>query len=368
MDNTKIKAVLDWPAPSYKDPDLPFIVEVDASEVGVGAVLSQRFPHDQKMPPCAFFSHWLTLAESRYNVEDRELLAVKLVLEEWRHWLEEARHPLMVWTDHKNLEYVCQARRLKEDRLKEIVRYHGTPEEILSDRGPQFISRFWRAFWQLMGVTVHLTSGYHPQTNGQTERVNQEMEKYLRSYCSSKPTTWASYLIWAELAHNQLISSSLGMSPFEALTGYPLALFPASSTDSPVPSANSLVQHPRGLGRKVRQNLPQASSHHKRQADRRRWVAVFYAPGDRVWVSTKGLAIPVESKKLAPSKPSFPVSSPLSPALRTPPPPRIVEGAPAYKVKRLLAVCQRGQGLEFLAAMDRKNVLGYPEGISWTPL
>ncbi|KAF7641247.1 hypothetical protein LDENG_00287690, partial [Lucifuga dentata] len=70
------------------DPTCQFIVEVDASEIGVGAVLSQRSPVDQKLHPCAFFSHRLTTAESNYDMGNRELLAVKLALEEWRHWLE----------------------------------------------------------------------------------------------------------------------------------------------------------------------------------------------------------------------------------------------------------------------------------------
>ncbi|KAI4899242.1 hypothetical protein NFI96_006039 [Prochilodus magdalenae] len=67
------------------DPELPFEVEVDASEVGVGAILSQRSGQDQKLHPCAYFSHQLTQAERNYDVGNRELLAVKMALEEWRH-------------------------------------------------------------------------------------------------------------------------------------------------------------------------------------------------------------------------------------------------------------------------------------------
>ncbi|KAI2644119.1 Transposon Tf2-9 polyprotein [Labeo rohita] len=94
------------------DPSRQFVVEVDASEVGVGAVLSQRSPSDDKMHPCAFFSHRLSSAESNYDIGNRELLAVKLALEEWRHWLEGSGVPFMVWTDHKNLEYIRTAKRL----------------------------------------------------------------------------------------------------------------------------------------------------------------------------------------------------------------------------------------------------------------
>ncbi|XP_062854790.1 obscurin [Trichomycterus rosablanca] len=94
------------------DPQLPFLVEVDASEVGVGAILSQRSGVDRKLHPCAYFSHRLTPTERNYGVGDRELLAVKMALEEWRHWLEGAKHPFLVWTDHKNLAYIQEAKRL----------------------------------------------------------------------------------------------------------------------------------------------------------------------------------------------------------------------------------------------------------------
>lgn len=80
-----------------------FIVEVDASETGVGAVLSQRFDNKPKMFPVAFFSRKLSPAERNYNVEKWELLGIKLVLEEWRLWLE---GQFEVFTDHKNLEYL----------------------------------------------------------------------------------------------------------------------------------------------------------------------------------------------------------------------------------------------------------------------
>ncbi|KAK3535068.1 hypothetical protein QTP70_003033 [Hemibagrus guttatus] len=87
----------------HPNPELPFIVEVDASTTGVGVVLSQQQGNPRKLHPCAFFSQKLSPAEVNYDIGNQELLTIKLALEEWRHWLEGAKHPFIVLTDHKNL-------------------------------------------------------------------------------------------------------------------------------------------------------------------------------------------------------------------------------------------------------------------------
>lgn len=97
------------PILTQPDPKLQFVVEVGASDTGVGPMLSQRLPKNQKLYPCAFYSHRLSPVERNYDVGNRELLAVKLALEDWRHWLEEAEQPFIVWTDHKNLEFLKSA-------------------------------------------------------------------------------------------------------------------------------------------------------------------------------------------------------------------------------------------------------------------
>ncbi len=100
------------PALSHPDPNIRFVVEVDAVTLGVGAILSQWKGEPPVLHPCAYFSKKLSPAEQNYDVGNRELLAIKLALEEWRHWLEGAQHPFLVITDHKNLQYLQEAKRL----------------------------------------------------------------------------------------------------------------------------------------------------------------------------------------------------------------------------------------------------------------
>ncbi|KAI2652522.1 Transposon Tf2-9 polyprotein [Labeo rohita] len=103
---------------SMPDPEQQFIVEVDASNVGVGAVLSHHSPKDGRVHPCAIFSHRLNPAERNYNMGTRELLAVRLTLGEWHHWLEGSAQPFLVWTDHKNFEFICSAKRLSSRQAR----------------------------------------------------------------------------------------------------------------------------------------------------------------------------------------------------------------------------------------------------------
>ncbi|KAK3529961.1 hypothetical protein QTP86_009347 [Hemibagrus guttatus] len=118
----------------HPDPDLPFVVEVDASSSGLGAVLSQRHGKPSKLHPCAFYSRNLTSAEVNYEVGNRELLALKAALEEWRHWLEGVRHPFQVLTDHRNLDNLPSRENGKADALSrqfEAANEPAQPDVIL---------------------------------------------------------------------------------------------------------------------------------------------------------------------------------------------------------------------------------------------
>uniref|UniRef100_A0A8C5PY86 ribonuclease H n=1 Tax=Leptobrachium leishanense TaxID=445787 RepID=A0A8C5PY86_9ANUR len=101
-------------APVLKQPEahLPYYLETDASDIALGAILSQRSGDKKLLHPVAFYSRRLNSAERNYNIGEKELLAIKNALEEWRHLLEGATHPVTVFTDHRNLEYLRTAKRL----------------------------------------------------------------------------------------------------------------------------------------------------------------------------------------------------------------------------------------------------------------
>ncbi len=113
-----------------------------------------------------------------------------------------------------------------------VFRLHGLPTDVVSDRGPQFVSKFWQEFCRLLGATVSLSSGFHPQSNGQTERANQDLERTLRCLVSKNPTSWSQQLSMVEYAHNTLPVSSTGLSPFECSVGYQPPIFPSLESES----------------------------------------------------------------------------------------------------------------------------------------
>ncbi len=91
-----------------------------------------------------------------------------------------------------------------ESLYNHVFRFYGLPEDTVSDRGPQFTYRVWFAFCRNLNINVSLTSGDHPQANGQVECLNQELTHFLCSYCHRNQADWSRYLLWAEYAQNSL--------------------------------------------------------------------------------------------------------------------------------------------------------------------
>jgi len=108
---------------------------------------------------------------------------------------------------------------LAEIYIREIVKVHGIPSSIVSDRDPRFTSRFWKSLQEALGSKLRLSSAYHPQIDGQLERTIQSLEDLLRVCVLEQGGTWDSHLPLIEFAYNNSYHSSIGMAPFEALYG-----------------------------------------------------------------------------------------------------------------------------------------------------
>jgi transposase InsO family protein len=119
--------------------------------------------------------------------------------------------------------------------MSNIFKPHGLPQAIVSDRDKIFTSNFWKELFQRLGTDLHMSSAYHSQTDGQSERVNQCLETYLRCYVHACPTKWASWLSLAEYWYNTSHHSALGNTPFYVLYGhYPrdLGISPLGPTEN----------------------------------------------------------------------------------------------------------------------------------------
>ena len=110
---------------------------------------------------------------------------------------------------------------------------YGIPDAVISDHGPQFVSSFTRDLYDKCGIEMKVTTAYHLQSNGEAERVNQEIGMYLHMYCTEKPDDWSLYLADAQFAHNSRIHSTHGQTPFYLLHSYEPTAYPSDVANTP---------------------------------------------------------------------------------------------------------------------------------------
>jgi transposase InsO family protein len=161
------------------------------------------------------------------------------------------------------------AKQYAEIYLDQIVRLHGVPKTIISDRGAQFIDHFWEQLQHSLGTKLIQSSAYHPQTDGQTERINQILEDMLRVCVIQYDKKVDKCLALAEFSYNNSYQSSLKMDPFEALYGRrcrtPLSW---SQTSECKIFGRDLVTEAEEKVKIIQSNLKTAQSRQKSYADK----------------------------------------------------------------------------------------------------
>lgn len=177
----------------------------------------------------------------------------------------------------------------------QIYRLHGLPLSIVSDRDRVFTSRFWQELFCLADVRLSMSSVYHPQSDGQTERVNQCLETFLHCFVHACPKTWSQCMSLAEFWYNTSTHSATGKSPFLVLYGHEPRHFGISESAVPVPELNEWLQERQLMTYLIRQHLLRAKDRMKKQADKHRSERSFEV-GDLVYLKLQ----PYVQSSLAP--------------------------------------------------------------------
>jgi transposase InsO family protein len=287
-----------------------------------------------------------------------------------------------------------------------VFRLHGLPGTIVSDRDTKFTSTFWRRIQERLGTKLAMSSSFHPQTDGQSERAIQTLKTMLRSLVNHKQDDWDLYLPAAEFAYNNAVHSSTGVSPFFLNHGFhprvPASLL-SPATSAPVSDFDSFVSAQQSALAVARDSLLEAQEQQAKHADAHRRPH-SYKVGDQVLLNTEHITTAYDSTRPAASlqarffgpftllqqrspvsfqvelpatmrihdvfhvdrfKPFIPSPESLGRRSLPPPEPEIVNGEAEYEVESILAHRTRRRRTEFLIKW-----VGYDEAkdSTWEPL
>ncbi|KAM4061314.1 Pol [Hirsutella rhossiliensis] len=208
---------------------------------------------------------------------------------------------LMVVTDRLSKSVVLEslkditAETTARALLRNVVQHHGVPRAIVTDRGTQFTSRLWQRLCELLRVKQRLSTAWHPETDGATERANQEVERYLRIFAAYAQDNWEELLPAAMMAINNHNSTSTGLSPFFITHGYhvdPIQVKEKLRTDG------SIVQRFREATEWAQAAIASAQEQQEKNANSRRQPSDQFKPGDKVWLRLRNIRSNRPSKKL----------------------------------------------------------------------
>jgi Chromo (CHRromatin Organisation MOdifier) domain len=181
--------------------------------------------------------------------------------------------------------------------LQHVYMHFGLPDKIISDRDPHFASKLYQELGKLLRVKLAMSTAYHPQTDGETEHVNQELEIYLWMLCSNNPETWKQYLATMEFAHNQKFHSLVKNTPFFLMMGSNPQAMPLAYPKTNVPAAKQRISQ------LLRAREEALATHELTRQMMAAWMTNKFHPfkkGDRVWLDSRNLKIGYPTRKLAP--------------------------------------------------------------------
>ena len=171
--------------------------------------------------------------------------------------------------------------------LDNIVRIHGFPRSIISDRDTRFRSLFWQELFALTDTTLRFSTANHPQTDGQTERTNRTLEQYLRIFTRYKPAQWSTYITLAEIAYNNSTHSSTGFSPYYLVYQRHINLpldFAITDIHAKNAAVEQLLNDRQHTLKIARQHLAQTADHMRKKHNLNKTAAFAFNIHDQVLV------------------------------------------------------------------------------------
>jgi transposase InsO family protein len=178
--------------------------------------------------------------------------------------------------------------------FREIVRLHGVPTSIISDRDPRFTSSFWSELWKRLGTKLAMSTAYHPQTDGQTERANRTIEDILRAYVNNKQDDWDQHLTAVEIAYNNSKQISTGFSPYYLNYGqhptFPINLLNQQFSICGNAAVEDYLEQLFADLFRAEENIKSSQENQRIQADKHR-KNVEFEVGQSVWLSTADLRL-----------------------------------------------------------------------------
>jgi hypothetical protein len=183
--------------------------------------------------------------------------------------------------------------------VKHVVANHGMPAQLISDRDKLFKSNFWIALMENLGVKHKMSTAYHPQTDGQTERLNQILEQYLRCYVNDRQDNWIALLPLAQIAYNQSPTTTTGTSPFYANYGFePNDLTGTMEVLADNPAAALTATEIREMHASLRLDLMFCRQQMTKYANRKRLEGPTLKGGDKVYLLRRNIRSNKPTKKL----------------------------------------------------------------------